>query len=69
MVLFKELIAICLGCERQKKTVDQQTVMNCTEQIWKEYHAELHGFIRSRVADRAIADDILQEIEDGKFGR
>jgi len=33
-----------------------------TEQIWKEYHAGMKGFILSRVSDSATADDILQEV-------
>ncbi|MCK5571620.1 MAG: RNA polymerase sigma factor SigZ, partial [Bacteroidetes bacterium] len=33
-----------------------------TEHIWKEYHTRLHGFIRSRVDDTSIADDILQDV-------
>ena len=32
------------------------------EQIWKEYHQKLHGFIQSRVYDKSAADDILQEV-------
>jgi len=36
--------------------------MENTEQIWKEYHANLHGFIKSRVGDAYAADDILQEV-------
>jgi RNA polymerase sigma-70 factor (ECF subfamily) len=37
-------------------------MMNPTQQIWKQYHAKLHGFIQSRVGDPSIADDILQEV-------
>lgn len=33
-----------------------------TEEIWKIYHERLGGFIRSRVGDAHIADDILQEV-------
>ena len=36
--------------------------MTMTEQVWKQYHAGLQGFIRSRVSDRASADDILQDV-------
>ena len=36
--------------------------MENTEQVWKEYHDNLHGFIQSRVSDASIADDILQEV-------
>ena len=32
------------------------------EQIWKEYHQKLHGFIQARVYDKSAADDILQEV-------
>ena len=31
--------------------------MSHTEQIWKDYHSELHGFVRGRVGDASIADD------------
>jgi len=37
-------------------------MMNRIEQIWKEYHTELHSFIQSRVGDPSIADDVLQEV-------
>ena len=36
--------------------------MNSIEQIWRKYHAALHGFIQSRVSDVDIADDILQDV-------
>jgi RNA polymerase sigma-70 factor (ECF subfamily) len=36
--------------------------MSSVEQIWKEYHVRLHNFIRGRVGDSSIADDILQEV-------
>jgi RNA polymerase sigma-70 factor (ECF subfamily) len=36
--------------------------MNHTEQIWKDYHDKLHGFIQNRVGDASTADDILQEV-------
>jgi RNA polymerase sigma-70 factor (ECF subfamily) len=32
------------------------------ERIWRSYHAGLRGFIRSRVGDEALADDILQDV-------
>jgi RNA polymerase sigma-70 factor (ECF subfamily) len=32
------------------------------EQIWQSYHAGLRGFIRSRVGDESVADDILQDV-------
>lgn len=39
------------------------------EQIWKDYHSRLHGFIQSRVGDPTVADDILQEIFINIFSR
>ena len=33
-----------------------------TEMVWKEYHENLLGFIRSRVGDFAAAEDILQDV-------
>ena len=33
-----------------------------TEEIWKTYHSVLHGFIKSRVRDPSVADDILQDV-------
>ena len=36
--------------------------MDSTEQIWQEYHHNLHGFIQSRVSDTSLADDILQDV-------
>ena len=32
------------------------------EKIWLEYHARLLGFIRSRVNNEAVAEDILQNV-------
>ena len=32
------------------------------ETIWKEYHHKLFGFIRKRVDDKFIAEDILQDV-------
>jgi RNA polymerase sigma-70 factor (ECF subfamily) len=37
-------------------------MVNCTEYIWKEYHARLHSFILSRLGKASVADDILQEV-------
>ena len=37
-------------------------MISSVEQIWKEYHQRLHGFIQSRVDDKSAADDILQEV-------
>ncbi len=36
--------------------------MENVEQIWQQYHTNLHGFIQSRVGDESTADDILQEV-------
>jgi len=36
--------------------------MTDIETIWREYHAKLHRFISSRVADPSTVDDILQEV-------
>lgn len=32
------------------------------ENIWKEYKNAMHGFIKKRVADAHVADDLLQEV-------
>ena len=36
--------------------------MNRIEQIWKGYHSKLHSFIQSRVHEKSMADDILQDV-------
>ncbi|KHD05614.1 RNA polymerase sigma factor SigZ [Candidatus Thiomargarita nelsonii] len=36
--------------------------MNKTENIWIEYHDKLFFFIKSRVSDSFIAEDILQDV-------
>jgi len=36
--------------------------MESIEQVWQEYHHKLLAFIRSRVGDVSIADDILQDV-------
>ncbi len=33
-----------------------------TESIWEAFHIPLHGFIRRRVSDEAVAEDLLQEV-------
>lgn len=33
-----------------------------TEYIWEAFHTPLHGFIRRRVSDEMVADDLLQEV-------
>jgi RNA polymerase sigma-70 factor (ECF subfamily) len=32
------------------------------EQIWNRYHCDLYSYILGRVKDRAVADDLLQDI-------
>ena len=36
--------------------------MNKTENVWIEYHDKLLSFIKSRVSDRFIAEDILHDV-------
>lgn len=36
--------------------------MKSTEQIWQAYHSSLLSFIRHRVNDAALAEDILQDV-------
>lgn len=54
----------CCGADddRERRCADPASRAKCTEEVWKEYHDKLHGFIRSRVGDSATADDILQEV-------
>jgi len=33
-----------------------------TEHIWEAFHTPLHGFIRKRVSDEMVAEDLLQEV-------
>lgn len=33
-----------------------------TESIWRDFHAQLYNFIRRRVRDDALADDLLQQV-------
>jgi RNA polymerase sigma-70 factor (ECF subfamily) len=33
-----------------------------TELIWEAFHTPLHGFIRKRVSDEMVAEDLLQEV-------
>lgn len=33
-----------------------------TESIWHEFHAQLYAFIRRRVRDDALAEDLLQQV-------
>lgn len=36
--------------------------MNTSEQVWQEYHSRLRAFIRRRVPDDAVSEDILQNV-------
>jgi RNA polymerase sigma-70 factor (ECF subfamily) len=38
------------------------SVNTAIEQIWTAYHANLRGYIRSRVNDPTVVDDILQDV-------
>ncbi|MBV9712466.1 MAG: sigma-70 family RNA polymerase sigma factor, partial [Ktedonobacteraceae bacterium] len=33
-----------------------------TEAIWEAFHVPLYGFIRRRVSDETVAEDLLQEV-------
>src|SRR5258708_40237571 len=33
-----------------------------TERLWEAFHTPLHGFIRKRVPDETVAEDLLQEV-------
>ena len=33
-----------------------------TERIWEAFHTPLHGFIRKRVSDEMVVEDLLQEV-------
>jgi RNA polymerase sigma-70 factor, ECF subfamily len=33
-----------------------------TEHLWEAFHTPLHGFIRKRVSDESVADDLLQDV-------
>src|SRR5690348_12253002 len=37
-------------------------MVTTTEQVWEAFHAPLHQFIRRRVADEALAEDLLQDV-------
>lgn len=36
--------------------------MNTSEKVWQEYHSRLRVFIKSRISDDAVTDDILQNV-------
>lgn len=36
--------------------------MDVSEKVWLEYHARLRAFIKSRIANKAAVDDILQDV-------
>jgi hypothetical protein len=38
------------------------TIKTTTKQIWIEYHTKLSAFIRARVSDDVITQDIIQDI-------
>jgi hypothetical protein len=40
----------------------QAGAVQSSEQIWHDYHASLFNFIRRRVGNRALAEDLLQEV-------
>lgn len=56
----------CSWNERVTKGADHPVLiieMNATtEQTWQTYHAGLRNFIRSRVGDDSVVDDILQDV-------
>lgn len=35
---------------------------NATEEIWHAYQARIRGFIASRIDDKSVVDDLLQEV-------
>lgn len=37
-------------------------MVTTTEQVWEAFHAPLHQFIRRRVSDESLAEDLLQEV-------
>lgn len=37
-------------------------MITTTEQVWEAFHTPLHQFIRRRVADEDVAEDLLQEV-------
>lgn len=37
-------------------------MVTTTEQVWEAFHTPLHQFIRHRVSDEAVAEDLLQEV-------
>ena len=37
-------------------------MMTTTEQVWNAFHAPLQKFIRRRISDETIAEDILQDV-------
>jgi RNA polymerase sigma-70 factor, ECF subfamily len=46
----------------QKEAKKEAGLAQSSEQIWHDYHASLFSFIRQRVGDRALAEDLLQEV-------
>lgn len=37
-------------------------MVTTTEQVWEAFHVPLHQFIRRRVSDESMAEDLLQEV-------
>ncbi|MGH2481625.1 MAG: sigma-70 family RNA polymerase sigma factor, partial [Ktedonobacteraceae bacterium] len=37
-------------------------MVTTTEQVWETFHMPLHQFIRRRISDEAMAEDLLQEV-------
>jgi len=42
--------------------------MESLDQIWRDYHSGLLSFIRRRVGDADLAEDILQDVFAGPDG-
>lgn len=36
--------------------------MNLSKKVWQEYHSRLRAFIKSKISDDTVADDILQNV-------
>ncbi len=36
--------------------------MNTSEKVWQAYHSRLRAFIKSKISDNTVADDILQNV-------
>ena len=52
-----------LSLSKRNKNNERGKYMSLnTEYIWEAFHTPLHGFIRKRVSDEAVAEDLLQEV-------